>query len=219
MRTVVTRDATPPTIGRAELNPPSPLEVRQLFEVAASPAIVKRWPWWPAWLRLAAATGARRSEVLGARWEDFGAGEWRIGRIVAVGRGGDVVSADAKTRESIRTIALDRTTVLELERWRIELGVASGWCWPSGRRDAPLSRATVDQAWWATRAAAELGRHVRLHDLRHAHATTLLSEGFDVRTVAGRLGHSTATLLAVYASWVPARDTAAADRMGELLED
>jgi hypothetical protein len=59
---------------------------------------------------------------------------------------------------------------------------------------------------------------VRLHDLRHYVATTLLSAGVDVRTVAGRLGHSNAsTTLNVYGHFQPAADRAAAEISGRLL--
>jgi integrase len=41
---------------------------------------------------------------------------------------------------------------------------------------------------------------VRLHDLRRTHATILCSNGVDMRTVAGRLGHSdTKMLMSTYA--------------------
>ena len=54
--------------------------------------------------------------------------------------------------------------------------------------------------------------HVQLRQLRHY---ALLSAGIDVRTVAGRLGHSRpTTTLDRYAAFLPARDREAA----ELLE-
>lgn len=37
---------------------------------------------------------------------------------------------------------------------------------------------------------------IRLHDLRRSHATILISKGVDVRTVAGRLGHTGTAMLA-----------------------
>ena len=44
---------------------------------------------------------------------------------------------------------------------------------------------------------------VRLHDLRHLHATQLLAAGVPVRTVSGRLGHAkSATTLNVYAHFL-----------------
>ena len=50
-------------------------------------------------------------------------------------------------------------------------------------------------------------RGVRLHDLRHYVATRLLTNGIDVRTVAGRLGHrNPSTTLNVYAHFVPGSD-------------
>lgn len=60
---------------------------------------------------------------------------------------------------------------------------------------------------------------VRLHDLRHFVATTLLAAGVDLRTVAGRLGHAGGgrTTLAVYAHFQQAPDRVAADLLGKLL--
>jgi integrase len=60
---------------------------------------------------------------------------------------------------------------------------------------------------------------VRLHDLRHLHATQLLAAGVPVRTVSGRLGHANAaTTLNVYAHFLEASDRDAADVSGGLLD-
>ena len=60
---------------------------------------------------------------------------------------------------------------------------------------------------------------VRLHDLRHFTATQLIGAGVDVRTVAGRLGHSDASVtLRVYSHVIEERDRAAAVIMGRVLE-
>ena len=54
---------------------------------------------------------------------------------------------------------------------------------------------------------------VRLHDLRHSHATHLLLEGVHVKVVSERLGHAQISLtLDIYAHVLPAMDADAADR-------
>jgi integrase len=59
---------------------------------------------------------------------------------------------------------------------------------------------------------------VRLHDLRHYHATRLLSAGVPVATVSKRLGHtSSAVTLNTYSHWLPEQDREAADVMARLL--
>jgi integrase len=59
---------------------------------------------------------------------------------------------------------------------------------------------------------------IRLHDLRHFTATQLIAANVDIRTVAGRLGHSDPSLtLPVYSHVIEERDRAAAAIMGRAL--
>ena len=59
---------------------------------------------------------------------------------------------------------------------------------------------------------------IGLHGLRHTHATLLLEEGVDVKTVSERLGHdSVQTTLELYAHVTPKMRANAAARFGALL--
>ena len=68
------------------------------------------------------------------------------------------------------------------------------------------------------RLAKSLGiADVRLHDLRHAHATTLLAAGVPIKSVSSRLGHADAsTTLNVYAHALESTDRQAADLVGQM---
>ena len=60
--------------------------------------------------------------------------------------------------------------------------------------------------------------HVRLHDLRHTHATLMLKEGIHPKIVHERLGHSSiATTLNIYSHVLPGLQEAAAKRFDNLL--
>jgi CRP-like cAMP-binding protein len=65
------------------------------------------------------------------------------------------------------------------------------------------------------RLADELGVDEPLKNLRHFNATQLLAAGVDLRTTAGRLGHSDggATTLRHYASWTRPADQRAAEQL------
>ncbi|MBK3497073.1 tyrosine-type recombinase/integrase [Viridibacillus sp. YIM B01967] len=53
---------------------------------------------------------------------------------------------------------------------------------------------------------------IRFHDLRHTHASILLSEGVDIVKVAHRLGHSNPKItLETYAHLIPNQDNEVAD--------
>jgi integrase len=86
---------------------------------------------------------------------------------------------------------------------------------PDGSR--PLHPDTITGGFQRLRERTGLAG-VRLHDLRHLHATQLLAAGVPVRTVSGRLGHANAaTTLNVYGHFLEASDRQAADVIGGLL--
>jgi len=59
---------------------------------------------------------------------------------------------------------------------------------------------------------------IRLHDLRHSHATLLLAAGVPVKVVSERLGHASAMItLGVYAHVMPGMQAEAAATFGALL--
>jgi integrase len=77
---------------------------------------------------------------------------------------------------------------------------------------APMSRNTFrTRVWLPALERADLGFHVRMHDLRHAHASWLLAGGADLKTVMDRMGHSQIQTTQKYLHSLPdADDTAIA---------
>lgn len=211
----------PPRRARSEVVPPAAGDVARLLD-AAEPTL-------SLYLRISAVTGARRGQVCALRWPDvdLDAGEIRFTRALAKVTGGTV---EKGTKTGARyPVAIDPTTVAQLRDHRRRMAEASlavgqplasdAYLFavdPAGSRSWHPDGAT--QRFAALRHRLELD-HVRLHDLRHWMATQLLAGGFDVVTLAGRGGWSnTTTPLEVYSHFQPARDRAAADRLGEVLD-
>ena len=92
-----------------------------------------------------------------------------------------------------------------------------------GRRHSPDCSAPrwpdgVTSRWMKWRKVGLDG--VRLHDLRHFMATTMLTAAVPVSVVAGRLGHARpATTLNVYSHVVDAGDKVAADVLAKIFDE
>ena len=215
--------ASPPKIRRKEINPPSVAVTRKLLDAAD-----QHDPELGALLRVLTATGARRGEVCGLRWSDLDTGSrtLSIQRSVASIAGGTIVK-DTKTHAA-RRIALDDDTIEILDRQRARLEHRAEACELAFNEDGyvftttadgadPLHPDTITSAFGRVCSSQNV-KGVRLHDLRHLHATQLLAAGVPVRTVSGRLGHANAaTTLNVYAHFLEASDRDAADVIGNLL--
>lgn len=66
----------------------------------------------------------------------------------------------------------------------------------------------------ATQAGLE---QIRVHDLRHSHASMLINMGFDIKEISERLGHeSVKTTWDTYSHLYPDKDTELAQRLNEL---
>ena len=58
----------------------------------------------------------------------------------------------------------------------------------------PVTQMTLRRKWSKARKAAGL-EDVTMHDLRRTHSTYAASAGVDLRTLAGRIGHTDLTML------------------------
>jgi integrase len=76
------------------------------------------------------------------------------------------------------------------------------------RDGTPISRNTFrTRIWRPAVAASGVDFDVRVHDLRHAHASWLLAGGSDLRSVMDRMGHAQITTTQKYLHTLPDADT------------
>lgn len=162
------------------------------------------------------ATGLRRGELLGLKWEDIDLerGDLRVRRQVSR-LNGEVVEAPLKTKNAYRTLPLAEDTVSVLREQRKKVG-NSPWVFPSPN-GGPISPDSVLHMLHRVLKRAGLPK-VRFHDLRHTFATLALQNGVDVKTVSGMLGHFSAGFtLDTYAHITSAAQRQAAQTMGNVL--
>ena len=216
--------ASPPRVLRSTVTVPSTETVAALIEAAARVNAAL-----PVFLRLAAVTGARRGELCALRWRhiDLDSATLHIeGAIVQVH--GVVIEKDTKTHAE-RRLTLDARTVdiLWAHRAWVESILAVGDVTLDEQAFVFSHEPTGTSPWrpnYATLAFGRLARErglvgVRLHDLRHFSATTMLVNGVDVRTASGRLGHANAsTTLDVYSHFVKVADERAAAAVADALD-
>jgi integrase len=218
--------ARPPTAREArapEMHPWSADQLRKFLDWSAGHSQVHA-----AW-HVLAMTGMRRGELLALRWRDIdlGAGTIAIRRSVGVvktrGQPEQIVEGGTKTCRP-RVIDLDPATAAVLRAWKSERGAIGLHLARSGsvvfgnreggfRHPETFARVFRDTQ---ERCARMLGEdappRVRLHDLRHSHATILLRARENVKVVSERLGHaSVAVTLGIYSHVLPGdqRETAA----------
>ncbi len=136
-------------------------------------------------------TGCRIGEVLALTWDDVDADAIHISKTMSRLRGAPYIRAP-KTRESVRTVPLPAFISSMLTDYK-RLTVYTG---------PELFQIT------SSAAARLLARHakqaglerIRIHDLRHSHASMLIQAGVPAIAIAERLGHKNAqTTLRVYA--------------------
>lgn len=164
------------------------------------------------------ATGLRRGELLGLKWEDIDLerGDLRVKRQIAR-INGEVVEAPLKTKNAYRTLPLAADTIDVLEAQRKKAG-DSPWVFP-GPTGGPISPDSVLHMLHRVLKRAGLPR-VRFHDLRHTFATLALQNGVDVKTVSGMLGHYSAGFtLDTYAHVTTSAQRQAAEAMEHVLSN
>ena len=166
--------------------------------------------------RLAAATGARRGEICGLRWVDVRDDrQLHIVRSVWDAGGGKLIVKEPKGGLG-RQLTLDWGTWAMLGEIRRDPTLSPRDYIISGGPE-PYSPNQLTLKWM--RLCERLGMTgFRFHDLRHFHATILLSSGeVSIATVSKRLGHANvSTTLNIYAHAIPEREPITAKVLGEI---
>ncbi len=131
-------------------------------------------------------TGARKTEVLEARWDQFDLErrQWRIPRAKS-GYHRFIPISDA---------------ALQLLRTRAALEIESPWLFPNPATGKPYVE--IYNAWNTARRQAGLA-DVRIHDLRHSFASSLVNGGTPLYEVQKLLGHSSIRTTERYAHLAP----------------
>lgn len=179
---------------------------------------------------LTIGTGARRGELLGLRWDDVDLEAQTITIRRALTNEGGVARLLGTKTSGVRTLSVTDSVIEALQRRREQQDaarVAIGAAFDDADRwglvftdetGAPVPPMEVTVEF--RRLVRELDVPViRLHDLRHTHATLLLQRGVPIKVVSERLGHSTiAMTMDTYAHTMPAMDREAADRFDAELD-
>lgn len=182
----------PPRVERYEATVLTPDEARRLLAATEGEPLAPLF-------HLALLLGLRQGELLGLRWSDVDLD----GRTLKVEQtasvtGGKVVIGTPKTAGSRRTVPLTATLVALLRQHRIDQLKQrwdAGKAWEDydlvfpAQTGRPLNQSMVRKTLERSLERAGLP-HIRFHDLRHACASLLASEGVPLTIVAAILGHS-----------------------------
>ncbi len=172
-----------------------------------------------------AMTGARRGEGLALRWSsvDLDHGAVTIRESLAQTASGLVFKAPKSGKA--RTLSIGPNLVATLRSHR-EVQAGERGALGASYLDNDLVFAKPDGSpmtpWNFGSAFADLVkraevRPIRLHDLRHTHASFLLAEGCDIKVISERLGHSDISITArTYLSVSREQDAKAASLMDRL---
>lgn len=181
-----------------------------------------------ALFHLVAFTGMRRGEAIGLHRSSLDLErahlvvEWQI---TDAGRGPRLGAP--KTDAGARTVPIDPVTVdvlrEHLQRQDVERA-AWGEAWQDhglvfAREDGSLLRPDAVTRLFGDLVERAGVPRIRLHDLRHTHASLALAAGVDIKVVSDRLGHSTTAITAnLYTHVVPAVARSAADAIAAAVD-
>lgn len=204
-----------PPLGEREVDPPETAQVRKVVDHALATR-----PDWGVLIALVAWTGCRRGEACGLHWEDVDlhGGSILIRRAVVAVPGGSQVKG-TKTGE-VRRLAIGPRMVelLREHRARSEalagavdeiLAPAAFVFSPDVASRTPYNPHTITNTFVKLCRAAGVPP-LRLHDLRHHSATTLLKNGSSVGEVMDRHGWRTIEMVNRYRHLLEATDREAA---------
>jgi integrase len=156
--------------------------------------------YWPVLIAL--STGMRRGEILALRWRNIDLERGIVRVVESLEQTKAALRFKAPKTEKARAITLPSFVVEELRRLKrqqaeelLALGIRqSGETLACGRHgNEPMPPRSLTHEFAKIAGRLKDVPRARFHDLRHSHATQLLSAGVHPKVAQERLGHSTIT--------------------------
>lgn len=173
-----------------------------------------------SWLSL--VTGMRVGEVCAVQRIDVkrALSYVHVGGNVIEGKGKKPYRRNVTKGRKCRNIALTQDDIAVIDAFTKLQGAILGRlgadC-PLVTLDGSYMRpTTISRAFSRIRDSCGLPREVTFHSLRHTHASWLIANGCDLKTLSERMGHADeATTLRIYGHLMPGRDAIAAQLFSE----
>jgi integrase len=205
----------PPKIERTALSTYDMTQTAELLEALRGTRL--RLP-----VLLGVMCGLRRGEIIALRWRNIDLATSQMSVVESAEQTAAGVRYKPPKSGRGRTLALSATVVSELRQHRLSqaqellrLGMRqTNATFVYTRQDgAPMQPRSLSQMWAS--CSTHLPR-IRFHDLRHAHATHMLSAGVHPKVASERLGHSKVGItLDLYSHVLPGMQEDAAARVDE----
>jgi integrase len=178
---------------------------------------------------LAVLCGLRRGEIAALRWRNINLAAAQL----AVTESAEQTRAGVRYKQPKsgkgRTVALSARVVNELRSRRVQqaqellvLGIPlTDDAFVVAQADGcPLQPRSITRQWLTLLSNNKTLPRIRFHDLRHAHATHMLSSGIHPKVASERLGHSKVGItMDLYSHVMPGMQEDAAARVDRALED
>ena len=218
----VAKVVQPPRVARVTMRTLSPEEVSRFLDVARDTDYY-------VYFATLLYTGVRRGELLALRWRNLDLGSGKLSVVETAYRlgSGEYRIKEPKTAQSRRSVILPPSLVelfrvyrFDQELLRIQLGVgleADDFVFirPDG---SPVNPNAITLAFRRIIKRAGL-KEIRIHDLRHTHASLMLKAGIHPKVVSERLGHANIGItLDLYSHVLPGLQEAAAEKFDRIFE-
>lgn len=146
-------------------------------------------------------SGMRKGEICDLTWSD----------IQSLADGRHIASVRKSKSDQPRMVACTRSMVEILGRQRDRMIEGNNHVFP-------VAKMTLRRKWEKARRAADL-LDVTMHDLRRTHSTHAAVAGVDLRTLAGRIGHTDLSMLQKhYAVFAGSADAEAAETIQSVFD-
>lgn len=153
--------------------------------------------YWYTLFRLMIYSGLRRGEVLALEWDDvnFNKNTINVNKSLSIGKDAKVFVSTTKTTKSTRILSIDKETMLSIKKLKIQS--KSHIVFPNKNGEYNRLSNISDRLNTAIKHTGI--SKIRVHDLRHTHASLLFASGANAKEVQDRLGHTDiATTMNIY---------------------